>query len=48
MAYFYKYVNYGSSRNEGEFEKLISNDDIQLEKFGDGEGDNAEENREDK
>ncbi|XP_065052495.1 solute carrier family 15 member 2-like [Rhopilema esculentum] len=48
MAYFYKYVNYGSSRNEGEFEKLISNDDIQLEKIGDGEGDNADENKEDK
>lgn len=37
MAYFYKYVYYGSSREEGEHEPLISDGDIQLEERDNGD-----------
>ena len=44
MAYFYKYVYYGSSRTEGENEPLIDTDEIQLEeRKGDGGDDDDDE-----
>ena len=46
MAYFYKYVYYGSSRNDGTDEPLLSGNEIPLSERQAGEEENEEREEE--